>query len=50
MWPEVTVGEGSLRVHLSALRKALGDGRFGNRYIVNVKGRGYSFVAVDVSV
>jgi DNA-binding winged helix-turn-helix (wHTH) protein len=45
VWPEVTVEEGSLRVHLSALRKALGDGRFGNRYIVNVKGRGYSFVA-----
>src|SRR5882724_1486553 len=45
VWPEVTVEEGSLRVHLSALRKALGDGRSGNRYIVNVKGRGYSFVA-----
>ena len=26
VWPEVTVEEGSLRVHLSALRKALGDG------------------------
>jgi DNA-binding response OmpR family regulator len=24
-WPDVTVEEGSLRVHLSALRKALGD-------------------------
>src|SRR5882757_11234863 len=28
-WPDVTVEEGSLRVHLSALRKALGDGQFG---------------------
>jgi len=25
VWPDVTVEEGSLRVHLSALRKALGD-------------------------
>jgi DNA-binding winged helix-turn-helix (wHTH) protein len=44
-WPHVTVEEGCLRVHLSALRKALGDGGFGRRYIENVKGRGYCFVA-----
>ncbi|MES0099843.1 winged helix-turn-helix domain-containing protein [Mesorhizobium sp. M0019] len=44
-WPDVTVEEGSLRVHLSALRKALGDGQFGRKYIINVHGRGYSFVA-----
>src|ERR1700723_1556753 len=44
-WPDVTVEEGSLRVHLSALRKALGDGQFSNRYISNVPGRGYCFVA-----
>jgi predicted ATPase/DNA-binding winged helix-turn-helix (wHTH) protein len=44
-WPDVTVEEGSLRVHLSALRKALGDGRFGNKYIARVQGRGYSFIA-----
>jgi predicted ATPase/DNA-binding winged helix-turn-helix (wHTH) protein len=44
-WPDVTVEEGSLRVHLSALRKALGDGQFGNKYIANVQGQGYSFVA-----
>src|SRR6202451_3179106 len=44
-WPDVTVEEGSLRVHLSALRKALGDGQFSNRYISNVQGRGYCFVA-----
>jgi hypothetical protein len=36
--------EGSLRVHVAAIRKALGDGQFGNRYIANIKGRGYSFV------
>jgi predicted ATPase/DNA-binding winged helix-turn-helix (wHTH) protein len=45
VWPDVTVEEGSLRVHLSALRKALGDGQFGNRYITSVQGRGYCFAA-----
>src|ERR1700746_189461 len=44
-WPDVTVEEGSLRVHLSALRKALGDGQFGNKYITNIQGRGYCFAA-----
>jgi predicted ATPase/DNA-binding winged helix-turn-helix (wHTH) protein len=45
VWPDVTVEEGSLRVHLSALRKALGEGQFGNKYIANVQGRGYCFAA-----
>ena len=45
VWPDVTVEEGSLRVHMSAVRKALGDGRIGPRYIANVQGRGYRFVA-----
>jgi DNA-binding winged helix-turn-helix (wHTH) protein len=40
-WPDVTVGEGSLRVHLSALRKALGDGQFGNKYIASLQGAGH---------
>src|ERR1700745_310256 len=44
-WPDVTVEEGSLRVHLSALRKALGDAQFGNKYITRIQGRGYSFIA-----
>ena len=44
VWPDVTVEEGSLRVHVAAIRKALDDGQFGNRYIANIKGRGYSFV------
>src|SRR4029077_17229801 len=39
------VDEGALRVHVAALRKALGDGRAGRRYIANIPGRGYSFVA-----
>ena len=48
VWPDVTVEEGSLRVHIAAIRKTLGDGQFGNRYIANIKGRGYSFVAPAV--
>ncbi len=45
VWPELTVDEGSLRVHVAALRKALGDGQGGARYVVTVPRRGYSFVA-----
>src|ERR1700752_4272416 len=48
VWPDVTVEEGSLRVHVAAIRKALGDGQFGNRYIATIKGRGYSFVGTVV--
>jgi DNA-binding winged helix-turn-helix (wHTH) protein len=43
-WPDTVVEENALRVHVAALRKALGDGRAGNRYIANIPGRGYSFV------
>jgi predicted ATPase/DNA-binding winged helix-turn-helix (wHTH) protein len=50
VWSDVTVEEGSLRVHVAAIRKALSDGQFGNRYIANIKGRGYSFVGTVVSV
>jgi DNA-binding winged helix-turn-helix (wHTH) protein len=50
VWSDVTVGEGSLRVHVAAIRKALGDGQFGNRYIANIKGRGYSFVSAVVQL
>jgi predicted ATPase/DNA-binding winged helix-turn-helix (wHTH) protein len=48
VWSDVTVEEGSIRVHVAAIRKALGDGQFGNRYIANIKGRGYSFVGTIV--
>src|SRR5215472_13382953 len=44
-WPDTVVDEGALRVHVAALRKALGDGRAGKRYIANNPGRGYAFVA-----
>src|ERR1700759_2190931 len=48
VWTDVTVEEVSLRVHVAAIRKALGNGQFGNRYIANIKGRGYSFVGTVV--
>ncbi len=44
-WPGLFVEDGTLRVHIAALRKALGDGLGGRRFIVNIRGRGYSFVA-----
>ena len=44
VWPDLTVEEANLRVHVASLRKALGDGRDGARYIVNIPGRGYCFV------
>jgi hypothetical protein len=44
-WPDVTVDEGSLRFHIACLRKALGDGTNGARYITNLPGRGYCFAA-----
>ncbi|WP_425928259.1 ATP-binding protein [Pseudomonas sp. NyZ201] len=45
VWPDTVVEEISLRVHIAALRKALGDGQDGQRYIITVAQRGYSFVA-----
>lgn len=45
IWPGSVVEDSCLRVHIGALRKALGDGAGAARYIANVPGRGYSFVA-----
>ncbi|MFT2211043.1 ATP-binding protein [Rhizobium giardinii] len=45
VWPDVIVDEGSLRFHMTGLRKALGDGQDGARYITTIAGRGYCFVA-----
>lgn len=43
-WPDQDIDEGNLRVHMTALRKALGDGQNGRRFIVTIALRGYSFV------
>ena len=45
VWPNMVVEEANLRVHVGALRKVLRDGDGGTRYIANIPGRGYSFVA-----
>jgi predicted ATPase/DNA-binding winged helix-turn-helix (wHTH) protein len=45
IWPNVVVEEATLRVHIAALRKILGNGQSGIRYVENVAGRGYRFVA-----
>jgi predicted ATPase/DNA-binding winged helix-turn-helix (wHTH) protein len=45
IWPDTFVDENTLRVHVAGLRKALGDGQPGRRYLATVPGRGYRFVA-----
>src|SRR5215469_15835847 len=45
VWPGTFVEESSLRVHIAGLRRALGDGHAGKRYVANIPGRGYRFVA-----
>lgn len=50
VWPATVVEETSLRVHVSALRKLLGDGHDGARFITNVPGRGYCFVSPVVAL
>jgi predicted ATPase/DNA-binding winged helix-turn-helix (wHTH) protein len=45
VWQNTFVEDGNLRVHVGAVRKALRDGHAGARYIANISGRGYSFVA-----
>ena len=45
VWPNIFVDESNLKMQVSALRRAVGDGQGGARYIVTVPGRGYEFVA-----
>ena len=44
-WPKTSVEEANLNIQVSALRRVLGDGQSGRRYIVVITGQGYSFVA-----
>src|SRR5246127_4723076 len=44
-WPKTFVEEANLKIQVSALRHALGDGQGDNRYVATVVGRGYNFVA-----
>jgi DNA-binding winged helix-turn-helix (wHTH) protein/tetratricopeptide (TPR) repeat protein len=45
IWPDSFVEEGSLNRNISTLRKALGDGREGHKFIETIPKRGYRFVA-----
>src|SRR5216683_2770577 len=44
-WPQTFVEDSNLKIQVSALRRTLGDGQDGHRYVVTVPGRGYNFVA-----
>ncbi len=44
-WPKTFVEDANLKIQVSALRRALGDGQAGHRYIATIPGRGYNFVA-----
>jgi DNA-binding winged helix-turn-helix (wHTH) protein len=46
VWSNTIVSEGTMRVHIAQLRKLLGDGQDGPRYIENVSGIGYRFLAL----
>ena len=45
VWPGLAVEDNTIQVHVSALRKALGEDASGRRYILTVPGRGYRFIA-----
>ena len=45
VWPNTIVEEGNLKVHIAALRRILGEGKPGRRYIATIPGHGYRFVA-----
>src|SRR6266478_3759043 len=45
VWPKTFVEDANLKIQVSALRRALGDGQGGHRYVITVPGRGYNFVA-----
>src|SRR4030095_4072948 len=49
VWPGLTVEENNLQVQISDLRKALGIGKDGQSYVVNVPGRGYRFLGLSGS-
>src|SRR6266849_722224 len=45
-WPQTFVEDANLKIQVSALRRALGGGQGGPRYVVTVPGRGYNFAAL----
>jgi TolB-like protein len=49
VWPGVVVEENAIQVHVSALRKALGETEDGSSYVITVPGRGYRLMAGSTS-
>jgi TolB-like protein len=49
VWPGLVVDENTIRVHVSALRKALDEGTSGQTHLMTVPGRGYRLVGLTSS-
>lgn len=49
LWPSRAVEENNLHVHMSALRRALGDHGDGHSYVVTIPGRGYRLAGLGDS-
>src|SRR6478672_3205121 len=45
VWPDQIVEESNLAVHVSAIRKALGEKKDNPRYVATVPGHGYRFTS-----
>src|SRR5687768_8212478 len=45
VWPDASVEEANLSVHMTAVRRALGEGPNEHQYVETVPRRGYRFVA-----
>lgn len=50
VWPGVAVEENNLQVHISALRKALADGKGDDGFVLTVPGRGYRLIGARLAV
>jgi TolB-like protein len=50
VWPGLVVDENTIRVHVSALRKALDEGTGGQTHLMTVPGRGYRLVGLKPPV
>ena len=50
VWPDAVVEEGSLTSHISLLRRVLGEGADGRRFIETLPKRGYRFVVPCAAV
>jgi TolB-like protein len=50
VWPGLVVDENTIRVHVSALRKALEEGANGQNHLMTVPGRGYRLVGLTSAI